>query len=104
MLALDKSRGSKSAEVQSALEIYDDRLQFMSGLDALSLDESLDAGNVSRAWLVSDRGRIMGRGTARMRVVRLGGPEVRKARKNAADSHEGGDVFMYRDSSAGSPA
>ena len=35
-----------------------------------------------------------------MRVVRLGGPEVRKARKNAADPHEGGDVFMYRDSSA----
>ena len=43
---------------------------------------------------VPERGLIMGRGTARMRVVRLGGPEVR------ADAHEGGDVFMYRDSSA----
>ena len=42
----------------------------------------------------------MGRCIARMRVVRLGGPEVRKARRNAADAHEGGDVFMYRDSSA----
>ena len=38
----------------------------------------------------------MGGGAARMRVVRLGGPKVRKARKNAAD----GGVFMYCDSSA----
>ena len=42
----------------------------------------------------------MSRGTARMRVVRQGGLKVRKARNNAADAHEGGDVFMYRDSSA----
>ena len=42
----------------------------------------------------------MGRGTAGMRVVRVGGPKVRKARRNAAGAHEGGDVFMYRDSSA----
>ena len=91
----------------------------MAGHDALSLDESPAAGDVSRAWLVwssaaetaladacrfagglvPDGGLIMGRGTARMRVVRLGGPKVRKALKNAADAHEGGDVFMYRDSS-----
>ena len=95
-------------------------LQCMATLDALSLDESLGAGDVSRAWLVwssaaetaladafqfagghvPERGLIMGRGTARMRVVRLCGPKVRKARKNAADAHEGGDAFMYRDSSA----
>ena len=35
---------------------------------------------------VPERGLIMGRGTARMRVVRL--------------AHEGGDVFMHRDSSS----
>ena len=36
----------------------------------------------------------MGRGTARLRVVRrLGGLGIRKARKNAADVHEGGGVF-----------
>ena len=29
-----------------------------------------------------------------------GGPKIREARKNAADAHEGGDVFRYRDSSA----
>ena len=66
----------------------------------------LDAGDVSRAWLVwssaaeaaradagrlaggpvPERGLIMGRGTARMRVVRLGGLNVRKARKNAANA------------------
>ena len=33
-------------------EVYDDRLQFMSRHDALQHDESLDAGDVSRAWLV----------------------------------------------------
>ena len=108
-----KRRGSKSAELQRAWEIYDDRLQLLARLDALSLDESLGAGDVSRAWLVwssawssaaetaladafrfaggpvPEKGLIMGRGTAPMRVVRLGGPEVREARKNAADAHEG---------------
>ena len=110
--AIDKSRDSKSVEVQRVWEIYDDRLQFMATLD-LCLDESLDAGDVSRAWLVwsfaaehaladafrfaggpvPERSLVMGRGTARMRVVRLRGPEVRKARRNAADAHEGGDVL-----------
>ena len=33
-------------------EIYDERLQFMSRHDALLLDDSLDAGDVSRAWVV----------------------------------------------------
>ena len=50
--AVDNSRSSKSVEVLRDWEIYDVRLQLMAGLDALSLDESLDAGDVSRAWLV----------------------------------------------------
>ena len=33
-----------------------------------------------------------GRGSARFRVVRLGGPEVRKARSNVADVHEAVDT------------
>ena len=37
---------------QRTWEVYDERLQFMSGHDAMQLDESLDAGDVSRAWLV----------------------------------------------------
>ena len=41
----------------------------------------------------------MGRGSARLRVVRLRAPKVRKARGNVADFHEAGDVFMHRDSS-----
>ena len=49
--SLDKSRGSKSAEVQRVWEIYDDWLQFMARLDTLSLDTFLHAGDVSRAWL-----------------------------------------------------
>ena len=39
-------------EVQRVWEIYDDRLQFMTGSDALLLDESLRVTDVSRAWLV----------------------------------------------------
>ena len=49
--AVEKSRGSKSVEVQRVWEIYDERLQFMSRHDAVQL-ESLGAGDVSRAWLV----------------------------------------------------
>ena len=47
--AVDKSRGSKSVEVQRVWE-KNDRLQ--SRQDALLLGESLGAGDVSRAWLV----------------------------------------------------
>ena len=43
---VDKSRGSKSVEVQRVWGVYDERLQFMSRHDALLLDESLDAGDV----------------------------------------------------------
>ena len=35
-----------------SLGVYDDRLQFMTGHDALLLDESLRVGDVSRAWRV----------------------------------------------------
>ena len=50
--AVDKSRGPKSVEVQRVWEVYDGRVQFMSRQDALLLDESLNAGDVSQAWLV----------------------------------------------------
>ena len=52
---VDKGRSSKSVEVQRVWENYDERLQFMSRHDAMQLDESLDAGDVSRAWLVWSR-------------------------------------------------
>ena len=111
MPAIDKSTGSKSVEVQRVWEVYDERLQFMSRQDALQLDESLDAGGVSRAWLVSlvdaypfsggplpGRGVVLGKESASLRVVRLGGHRVRKAHGNA-DAHDAADVFLYRDSS-----
>ena len=50
--AVDKSRGSKSVEVQRVWEVYDERLQFMSCQDALMLDASLASGDVSQAWAV----------------------------------------------------
>ena len=83
----------------------------------MQLDESLDAGDVSRAWLVwsgaaeaaladayrfsggplPGRGLILGRGSVLFRVVKLGGHQVRKARGNVADAHDAADVFLYRD-------
>ena len=50
--AIDKSRSSKSVEVQRVWEIYDERLQFMSREDAMGLDEALFRGDVSSAWLI----------------------------------------------------
>ena len=90
--AVDESRESTSVEVQRVWEIYDDRLHLMSRQDALLLDESLDAGDFSQAWLVwsgaaetaladacrfsgcaaPDRGLVLGRGKAIFRLVRLG--------------------------------
>ena len=101
---LDKSRGSKAAEVQRVWDVYDDRLQFMSRDDALNLDGSLADGDVSLAWMiwssaveaaladayrfacgpVPDSGLVLGRGVFRSRTVRLGGPKVRRARRNFA--------------------
>ena len=53
--AIDKSRGSKSAEVQRVWEIHGERLQFMSRQDASLLDDSLGRDDVSMAWAVWSR-------------------------------------------------
>ena len=114
---LDKSGGSKAAEVQRVWDVYDDKLQFMSRNDALNLDGSLANGDVSLAWmiwssaveaaladayrfadgLVPDSGLVLGRGVFRSRTVRLGGPKVRRARRNFADSQEGSEVSLCHD-------
>ena len=95
-------------------EVYDERLQFMSRHDALQLDESLGADDVSGAWLVwsraaeaaladafrfsggplPSRGLVLGRGSALFRVVWLGGHQVRKARANVADALDAADPFL----------
>ena len=94
--AIDKSRGSKSVEVRRVWELCDDRLQYMSQRDAFLLNESLDVGDVSQAWLVWSHvaesalvdacsfsggprpchGFVLGRGAARFRRLRLGGLSV----------------------------
>ena len=105
-------------EPPSRLRFRDDeRLQFMSRQDASLLDDSLDRDDVSLAWTVwsraaesaladafrfsggslPSRGLILGRGSALLRVVRLGGHQVRKTRGHAADAHDAADVFLYRD-------
>ena len=114
---VDKTRGSKSAEVQRVWEVYDERLQFMSRRDALLLDESLGLDDVSMAWTVwsraaesaladvyqfsggplLSRGLVLGRSAALLRMVQLGGPWVRRARANAADALDAADLFLYRD-------
>ena len=118
--ALDKSRGSRSVEVQRVWDIYDERLQFMSREDALGLDGALLCGDVSRAWMiwssaaesaladafrfaggpVPARGLVLGRGVIRVRTVRLGGPIVRSVRRSSACHGDVDDVSLYRDSSA----
>ena len=85
--------------------------------DAIQLGEFLDVGEVFRAWFVwsgaaetalADASQFCGsairaiglvRGSALVRVVRLGGHKVRTARGNAADAHDAADVSFYRDSS-----
>ena len=94
MPVVDKTRGSKSAEVQRVWEVYDERLQFMSRREATSFDESLGRDDVSLAWTawsraaeaaladafrfsggpLPPRGLILGRGAALLRRVQLGGP------------------------------
>ena len=89
----------------------------MSRDDALNLDDSLANGDFSLAWMiwssaveaaladayrfaggpVPNRGLVMGRGVFRSRTVRLGGPKVRRARRNFADSQEGSEVSWYHD-------
>ena len=93
MPAVDKGRSSKSLEVLRVWEVYDDRLQFMSRQDASLLDESLGRDDVSMAWTVwshaaesaladafrfsggplPSRGLVLGRGSAVLRVVQIGG-------------------------------
>ena len=84
-----------------------------------SVDEALGADDVSKAWLVwsraveaalvdayrfsggplSSRGLVLGRGSAVLRVVQLGGPRIRRARADVADALDAADVLLYRDSS-----
>ena len=52
---VDKTRGSRSAEVQRVWEVYDDRLRFISRWDASLTDESLGRDDVSLAWSVWSR-------------------------------------------------
>ena len=89
----------------------------MSRRDASLLDESLGLDDVSMAWAVWSRaaesaladafrfsggpllakGLVLGRGSAVLRVVQLGGPRVRRARADVADALDAADVFLYRD-------
>ena len=90
----------------------------MSRRDASLLDESLGLDDVSMAWAVwsraaesaladafrfsggplLSRGLVLGRGSAMLRVVQLGGPRVRRARADVADALDAADVFLYCDS------
>ena len=54
---------------------------------------------VLRAALSPLRDLVLRRGSVRFRKVGLDDPEVRKARGNAADAPDGGDVLMHRNPS-----
>ena len=56
---VDKTQGSKSAEVQRVWEVYDERLQFVSRQkSSLCLMSSLDQDDVSLFWSVWSRGLL----------------------------------------------
>ena len=61
-------------------------------------ETALDAYQFSGGPILGT-GLVLGRRGALFRVVRLGCHQVRKARGHAADAHDAGDVFLYRDSS-----
>ena len=48
---VDRSRSSKSAEVRSIWEIYDERLGWVSADDAFYVDGAPASGDVSGAWI-----------------------------------------------------
>ena len=101
------------------MEIYDERLQLIDVGDVFRLDDALEGGDISQAWLVwshaaeaalvdayrlagrpePERGVRLGRGGARFSVVRLGGPKMRSARARCADPGDGAQVDLYRDRS-----
>ena len=103
LLAVDKSRSSKSVEVHRVWEVYDDRLQSVAQVDAVRIDRALcdrdvwAIGSSAAGGPVPDRGLVLGRGTARFRGVRLVGPRVRKVRASAVDPvrRGGSDAHMY---------
>ena len=99
-----------ASEVQRVWEVYDDRLRFMSRSADDRITRSLldddDVSSASAVWKsaaesaladaccfsggpIPSRGLVLGRGTARLCVVRLGGPEVRKVRGNAVGPVDG---------------
>ena len=97
---------------------YDERLQQTDG-DVFRLNEALQGGDISQAWLVwshaaeaalvdacrlaggpePERGVKLDRGAAQFSAVRLGGPKMHSARARCADPGDGAQVDLYRDSS-----
>ena len=108
LLAVDRTRGLSLFRFSG---FGRSTMMFVPG--ALRLDDALRGDDVSEAWIVWSaaaeaaladaifhvprRGLVLERGVARFRVVRLGG-QMHKA-STVADPFDGGDVFMYRDSS-----
>ena len=117
--AIDKSRRSKSVEVQRVWEVYDDRLLVMSWqmlffwmspwMQVMSLRSGLPGLVLLRLRLLTPIGSLVvlhlikvwffGGREARFRVVRLVGHKVRKVRGSDADAHDAAGIFLYRDSS-----
>ena len=99
--------------------MFDERLRLIDAGDVIRLNEALQDGDVSQAWLVwshaaenalvdanrlagwsePDRGFKLGRSAAPFSVVRLGGPKMRSARARCADPGDGAQVDQYRDDS-----
>ena len=95
VLAVDRSRNSRSAEVWRIWEVYDERLGLVHAHYMQVLEDALASGDVSGAWLawssaaeralveafclaggpIPDHGFRLGRGVARFKRVRLEGTQ-----------------------------
>ena len=102
---MDKSRGSKSAEIRDIWDIYDHILQFIPADEAGAIDGALADGDPHLAWEawsavaeralitafsksggpIPPRGLDVGRGKARFWTVSIGGKSMRKYRPSLVD-------------------
>ena len=117
--AKDKTRSSKSAEVRRIWEVYDECLQVVHPGFWEEIRTALLAGDVSLAWNawffskevslfrsfiaaggpMPTSGLRLGRGSAKFRMVALGGLVVVKLRSDISGSEDGQSVHLYKDAS-----
>ena len=117
--AVDKTKTSKSAEVQGIWEIYDKALEFIPVGQAIAIRDALLDRDASAAWTagsssaehvldhafclaggpVPPGGLVKGRGSAALSEGFIGGNRIHKLRYACADLAHASEVHFFRDTS-----